>query len=135
MNAMVKKQSKCAGYIIAIIVNLILIYVFSNLVRWGVPFITSRLDEVLWAFYLSIGATIAVNALYIIYDAGWFRHLTQVMLAVFGFNSVYQLYTVFPFDLKNAFFEQALLLAFILAMVGTAIALVVELTKLIRGRN
>ena len=132
---MPKRTARRAGYIIAIIVNVVLIYVFNNLVRWGVPFIKSRLNEILWAFYLSLVATIIANALYLIYDAGWFRHLTQMGLAVLAFNSVYQLYTVFPFDFKFAIWEQGLRLALILAMVGTVIAFVVELGKLIARKD
>jgi hypothetical protein len=132
---MVKRAVRRTGYFIAIVVNIVLIYVFNNLVNWHVPFITERFSEVLWAFNLSIGATIIVNALYLIQDTGRFRHLTQMVLAVLGFNSVYQLYTVFPFVFNSTFWQTTWRLVLILASVGTAFGFVVELVKFIAGKK
>ncbi len=135
MNVMVRKKPRRAQYVIAIIINGLMLFVFNNLLNWNVPVITPHFAEVLWAFNLSINATIVVNALYLVYDAGWFRHLTQIMLAILAFNSVYWLYAIFPFNLSYAIWGQGLRWALILAMFGNAIAVIVEVGKLISRKD
>lgn len=135
MNTMTKRETKQIGYAVAVVMNVIVWYVINNLLNWNVQFITPRFADVLWAFNLSIGATAVTNAFYIIYNPGWFHHLTQMVLAVLAFNSVYVLRSVFPFDFPNATWDYALRLALLMAMVAAGIAFVVELVKLISGKE
>ena len=135
MDTMTKRETKQIGYAVAVAMNVAFWYVINNLLNWNVPFITPRFAEVLWAMNLSIGATTIANALYIIYDTGWFHHLTQMALAVLAFNSIYALYTVFPFDFPNAILMQVFHFAFIMAMIGTGIGFIAEFAKLVSGKE
>ena len=129
-----RHRSRRAEYIATIIVNGILIFVFNNLLNWNTPFLTQSFRDVLWAFNLSLGATIAVNAIFIYYDPGWFRHLGHVFLNILGFIAVYQLFTVFPFSFSDPL-RLIVKIALIAAMVGTGIAVLVEFVQLVLHKD
>lgn len=61
-----------AEYVATIVVNVALIYIANNLLNWGVPFLTRSFVVPLWLINLSLSATVAANAIFLIYDAGWF---------------------------------------------------------------
>jgi hypothetical protein len=119
-----------AGYIAAVLVNLILIYVVNNLLNWGVSWITSAFVAVLWAMNLSLAAQIVANLLWYFYDPRWLRSLVQIVLNGFGLLSTYMLYVVFPFDFGQAMWGQWLRIAFIVGMVGIGIGTVAEIIRL-----
>ncbi len=135
MNTMTKRETKQIGYAIAVVTNVIMWYVINNLLNWNIPFITPHFVDVIRAFNLSVGATAVANALFIIYDPGWFHHLVQMALNVLAFNAAYVLYTIFPFAFNNPIVHQVFRVALIFAMVGTAIAFITELVKLVTGRE
>ncbi len=83
-------------YVGAIIVNIILLYIFNNLLNWHVYFVTSAFNEVLWIINLSIAVAIIGNFLMLLYRPEWFRHVTKIVLNIVAFAAVYLVYTVFP---------------------------------------
>jgi hypothetical protein len=111
-----------------------MLYVAHNLLAWRVPFVTERWILVLWAVDLSLGATIVANALYIAYDAPWFKRLTQIGLNVVALLVTYLFYTFFPFDFGIGFVHSIARIALLVAMVGIAIALIVDAVRLLSGR-
>jgi hypothetical protein len=119
------------GYIIAIIVNVILLYVIHHLLEWNVFFVTERFSEVLWALDLSLQATILANLLFLVYDAAWFKHLAQIILNLLSILATFLLYWVFPFDFGLAWWNQLVKFALLLAIVAMGIAIIVEFFKLI----
>lgn len=131
----VKKKSGKSGFIAAIVVNLILLFVFNSLLNWGVPFLTSSYSGVLWAINLSIGATIIANILFLVYDAGWFRHLAQLILNVIALFVVFLIYSIFPFDFSTASWEYWVKITLIIVMAGIGIAIIVEIFRLILRKN
>jgi len=86
------------GYIAAIIVNVVLLYVAHHLLEWHVPFVTQEFTVALWAVDLSLIATIVGNAMLLGYDARWFKRLVQIALNVVAVAMVATLYGIFPFD-------------------------------------
>ncbi len=130
-----KKKSGKGGFIAAIIVNLILLFVFNNLLNWGIPFLTSAYSGVLWAINLSIGATIIANILFLVYDAGWFRHLAQLILNVIALFVIFLIYSIFPFTFTAASWASWVKIALIVIMAGIGIAIIVELFKLILRKD
>lgn len=115
-------------------VNLILLYVFNNLLNWHVYFITDALNEVLWIINLSLIAAIIGNALLLWYNPEWFRHLMKTILNIFAFVAVYFLYHVFPFNFNNPSLNWGLNILLILVMIGLAIAIIVEIFIQLTGR-
>jgi hypothetical protein len=130
-----KEKSKKSDYIISIIFNLILLYVFNNLLNWHVHFITNALNEVLWIINLSIIATIIINSLLLLYDPEWFRHVMKIVLNIFAFIAVYFLFKVFPFNFNNFYINWGLKILLILGMIGIAIAFIEEFYFLITRRH
>jgi hypothetical protein len=122
-------EARRGGYMAAMIVNAIVLYAAHHVLEWGVPFITASFDDVLWALNLSIGATIIANALFIAYDAAWFRHLAQIVLDGLALLSVYTLYSVFPFDFESAWLSDIVNIVLLLTMLAVAIALVVQVVR------
>jgi hypothetical protein len=61
--------ARSGGYLLAIVINALLLYVVQHLVAWDVRFITPAWNDVLWAVDLSLQATIVANVLFLIYDA------------------------------------------------------------------
>ena len=121
------EKSRQAGYAAAIIVNVILLVIAHNILNWRVPYLTAAFADVLWAIDLSLGATIIANALYLDYDAPWFRNLTQIVLNAFALVVGYLLFAVFPFDFGSAFANSIAHLALVGVMLGLAVALIVEI--------
>lgn len=129
------KESRRFGYGVAVVFNLIVLFVFHNLVNWGVPFVTAEFEDVLWALDLSIGVTVASNLLFMIYDPSWFRSLLQLVQGAFAFIAVLTLYRVFPFDFGSDVINQVVRIALAFAMVGIIIAAIVDLVRLFMGRG
>lgn len=123
------------GYFVTMIVNAALIYVFNNLLKWNIPYLTSAFEGCLWAIQLSLGATIFVNFLYIFYDVGWFHNLMQAIENVFSWISIYIIYTIFPFDLPAPIWEQGLKIAFIVILVAIPIGILVETVQFFKKLN
>jgi hypothetical protein len=124
-----------AGYVAAIVANLVLLYVFNNLLNWGVPFLTDSFAAVVVFFNWSFVATIVANAAFLFYDGRWFGHLARMAINVFGFVAVLALFTIFPFDFPVGAWDIVGRIVLVLAMVGIAIGTIVELVKLILNRD
>jgi hypothetical protein len=128
------KWSKKSEYVGAIIVNLILLYIFNNLLNWHIYFITNAFNEVLWIINLAIIATIIGNILLLMYNPEWFHHVMKIILNIFAFNALYALYNVFPFSFNSFLIDWSVIIALIFVMVGIAIATIVEFVFLVIGR-
>ncbi|MGH8927945.1 MAG: hypothetical protein ACRDWH_06310, partial [Acidimicrobiia bacterium] len=75
--AIASKPGRLFGYMVAIAVNLGLLYVVNNLTAWDVvSFLTDDFGRLLWLVDLSLIASILVNVAYLVYDAVWFRSVT-----------------------------------------------------------
>jgi hypothetical protein len=114
------------GYVGSIVVNAILLYVVHHLLAWKAPFITPSFADVLWAIDLSLWATILANALFLGYEAAWFRRGIQIILTGIAFLVAALLYAVFPFDLGDSAWNDGARLALVVVMVALIIAIVVQ---------
>ena len=119
-------------YVIAIIFNLILLYLFNNLINWHINFVTNALTDILWIINLSITIAILGNALLLIYHPNLFRHVMKTLINIFALVAVVLLYTTFPFNLNNSYLYWTLNILLVIIMVGLAISIIVELIYLLR---
>lgn len=133
MSARGEPSGRRLGYVIAIAINLFALWVVHNVANWDLSFITASWPQVLWAFNLSLGATMVANALFLVYDAPWFRHLAQMVLNLLGIVVIVTLFRVFPFDFGPQWVNQLARLALVLALLGTGIAVIVEFVSLVRA--
>jgi hypothetical protein len=130
-----KKEAKKSDFVATIIVNIIFFYIVNNLLNWNISFIAPSFQNVLWIINLSIAATILANLIFLFYNPGWFRSALQIILNIIAFYGAYLLYTVFPFVFSNYYYTYGMEILLILAMIGTVIATIVEILRLILGRS
>jgi uncharacterized membrane protein YesL len=124
-----------SGYVAAIVVNIGLIFVFDNLLEWNVlPFLTQDFTEVVGLIKVSLGVSIVVNVLYLVYDEPWFKSLSRIVLSAISLAVAVLMYRVFPFDFTPYGFDWTIVArtAIIVAIVGTSAAILVDLVKLAR---
>jgi len=125
-----KKASK-SEFIVAVIVNIIFLYIINNLMSWNISFIDPSFNEVLWIFNISIIANILANVAFLIYYSDAFRSIIQVLLDILGVLVVYYLYVVFPFVFQDGWFIFAVKFALIVALIAIIIATFVEAIRFI----
>jgi hypothetical protein len=135
MSGVKKREQRRAGYIAAIVVNIVLIYVFFNLLKWGVPFLTSRYSGVLWAIELSLGVSILFNILFLVIDFAWLRHLGQFIMNIFAIFAVFMVFVIFPFTFAGESWAVWVKVGLVFVMVATAIASIVELVRMLARRD
>lgn len=131
-----RSAGRRAGYVVAVLVNLALYYLVNVWPGWQeLPFLTGEFPQVLGVLNLSLLAGAAVNAVYLAYDAAWFKSLTQLGLLAISLVVLYRMLVVFPFDLEWgstdwAWAGRALL---VLALIGTGIGVLAEVGRLVRA--
>jgi hypothetical protein len=129
-----KKTGQKSEYIAAIIFNLIWWYIVNNLLNWQVYFVTNAFNEVLWIINLSIIVSIIGNALLLLYSPERLRHGVKIFINIISFIAVYMVWDLFPFNFYNSFYDWVFSLLLILAMIGIAIATIVEIYLLVTGK-
>lgn len=132
--ALARGSSK-PGYVVSIAIDIALLYVAHNVLRWGVSFITPAWSGVLWAIDLSLGASIAASVLLLVYDRPWFKHLLQIVTSIPAFVSTYVVYRAFPFSFARPWLTTGLRVLLIVGLVGLVIAVVVNLVQMITGKK
>jgi len=123
------------GYLVAIGFTVAGWYVINVRPGWeAVPFLTSDTADVLGLLNFSLFVGIAVNLLYVVRDPRWLTALGDVVTTGVGLAVLVTAWQVFPFDFDAYTFGWAGLtrLVLVLAMVGSAIAIVVQLVTLVR---
>ena len=121
------------GYLVAIVVNLILLYLVNVTPGWRVlPFLTGDFVDVLWLVNLSMVASSAANAAYLGYDPPRFKSVCQIGISAIGLATAIRMWQVFPFDFSAYSFNWAGLTRVLLALgiVGSIVAIVTELVRL-----
>ena len=119
-------------YTVAIIFNLILLYIFNNLLYWHVNFLTNALVNILWIINLSISIAILGNALLLIYHPKLFRHVMKTVINIFAFIAVFILYVTFPFNFNDFYLYWTMNTLLAIIMVGLAISIIIEFVYLLR---
>ena len=118
------------GYVVAVAINAVLLWVSHQLLEWGWPrFLTEDYEQLLGIITASFVATIIANALFVLADPPWFKALANTATSAISFAVAWRTWQVFPFDFSTYARDWSTLVRVILvvAMVGTAIATVVNL--------
>ncbi|UCC78015.1 MAG: hypothetical protein JSW37_06520 [Anaerolineales bacterium] len=130
------RGARIFGYAVALVVNLVMWYVFHNLQRWNLPFIlVEEFAQVLPAADLSLWANIVVNALWMVYDPRPFRRVGQAALNLPALNSVYAFYRVFPFDFGSEFLNRGARTLLVFGMIALAVGTLAELVRLFARKD
>ena len=123
------------GYLVAVVVNLVMLWVVGQVTGWHLTrFLTDRFGEVRPYLVLSLLVSVAVNVVYLARDDGLVRSIGQLLTLGVGVVAMVVTVRVFPFDFADYAVDWAPLLRVILVigLVGSAVALVVELVRAIR---
>ena len=122
------------GYVIAVVINAVLLWLIHGRLGWdAVPFLTPEITQVLGAVDASLAVAIAVNVVQLGWDPRWLVTAGSLVTTAFGLRAMVRMLQVFPFDFGggSAAWETVARVLLILGIVGTAIALLVQLVQLI----
>jgi hypothetical protein len=135
MSATTKSRMPVArrtGYVIALLVNTLLIYLINVWPGWDVlPFLTAGTTQVLPLINLSLMAGVAVNLVYLAYDARWLVAAGGLVTTGIGLSAIVRLWQVFPFDFATGSAWVPVVRALlVVAMVGSVTGIVVQVVTL-----
>jgi len=131
-----KRAGRRFGYAIAVLVNLLMLFVTNNILEWGwLPFLTEDFTQVIPWINFSLVASIVANVIYQFNDDAVIKAGGQLVTNAISIFVTYQILRVFPFDFSNYGFnwEIATRVVLILAMVGAGIGAFAEAVKLLQA--
>ncbi len=132
-------KSRRGEYIGAIIFNLLFLWIVNNIQEWNLGFIKDNFSVVLWILNLNILIQIAGNALMLLFDFPFIRHLTLMITESASFVTQMVLFYIFPFDFSHFhglfWLNWFIPIALIIGMVVSALKVVSNLWKLIFWRS
>lgn len=131
-----RRTTSRIGYAIAVVANLVMLFIVNNLLAWGwVPFLTDDFEQLLPIVSLSLVVGAGANFAFIFYNAEWFRSVGQIVQNVFSLFVIIATLKIFPFDFSpypvNWTAIARVVLA--LALVAVSLATIAELVKMVRA--
>lgn len=127
----IKRGGTIFGYLVAIGIQFLAIWIIQKLPNW-VNFLNGSYPAVMWLIIIGAAANIIVNFIYIFYDYRPFKSLLQFIINLYSFIVTYSIYIIFPFNFSsyNTNWDLIVRIFLIVAMVGIAIASIVEFVKI-----
>ena len=147
------KKYPVRGYLIAVAVSIVLLYVLNNLLNLYVPwipgdysrffwnilnnvynhveisFLSKALTQCLWAINLSLAFSIIGNFVLVLYRPRWFHHLVQASLRGLAILATYVVYYIFPFKFESSAVNTAIRIVLIIIMIGLAAFMISSLVR------
>ncbi|KQX61982.1 hypothetical protein [Angustibacter sp. Root456] len=123
------------GYLVAVGVNVVLLYLINVAPGWQeLTFLTSATVSVLTWVNTSLVAGIVANVVYVLDDAPGIRAFGDLVTTSIGLAAIVRVWQVFPFafDHRGLPWEPVIRVLLVVAGVGSAIAIVVQLVTLVR---
>lgn len=138
-----KKKSPAARrvtYILGLFFALLFLWIINNIDNWGWEFITDDWEQVVGVVKFSIYLSIVIYGLFLFYDKKLFYLAGKVAMDAVSIYVSVRLYQVFPFKFDNLFdgWEWLGIIfpwVLIIAIIGTAISIVVRTGKFLAGKN
>ena len=122
------------GYLVTVVIDGLLLWGAHQVLGWGwPPFVTGAWEDVLPVLTLSFAAAMVVNALWVVCDPAWFRHLGAIVLNLTGLVVLVRMWQVFPFDFASDPWELLTRVVLVIAVIGSGISVLVNLYRAIRG--
>lgn len=128
------RPARQAGYVVAIVINALILWVANNLLAWGwFSWLTDDFVDVLPAINASLIVTIIAYALYVAYDGEWFRALGDIVTGIYSLLAGIAMWQVFPFDFSAYAFDWALVARILvgLGLFGVSVGILVNVVKLL----
>jgi hypothetical protein len=134
-----RPQSSAArrgGYAVSILVNLVFLYLLNVWPTWRIlDFVTSDAINVIPWMNASIIVAIVANLVTFVIDQAWLKSLCDIATTSVGLAATLQLWAVFPFQFADSSvpWELVVRTVLVVAIVGSAIAIVVQLVTFVRA--
>jgi hypothetical protein len=123
--------SRRLGYVVAIVVDLALVFLVNVWPGWQViPFLTPDTTFVIPIVNVSLVAGVVVNAIYLVRDTPLVRALGDLVTTSIALVVLLRLWQVFPFDL-SAGWDTVTRMLLALVTVGCGIGVAVSLAKVV----
>lgn len=128
--------AKRLGYLLAAVLNGVMLWIASQLLDWGWPgFLTPEFDDVLPVITVSFVMSIIANLVYAWNDSWPIKPIGELVTSVVGFVAAQRIWEVFPFDFSGNDWSWLVRLVLVAAMAGTAIGAFAQLVSLAGGRR
>jgi hypothetical protein len=124
------------GYLVGAAVNAIVIYLINVEPTWSaLPFLTSDTPRLLPLVNASLLVSLLANLVYAGADAPWIKALGDLLTTTVGLAALGRIWDVFPFSFDDTGFpwEQLTRVVLVVAIVGSAIGILVALVSLVRS--
>ena len=124
------------GYAVAIVINVLLLYAINVWPGWqAVPFLAGEAREVVDLVDVSLIVGMVTNEVCVLVDRPAVKVLGDLATLAIGLAVLVVFWQVFPFDFNDSAFDWTLLIRIVsgLAMLGTAIGLVMQVVVLFRS--
>lgn len=129
-------SARRVGYLIGALVGVVLVYLIDVRPGWQtLPFLTADTAQVLWLVNASLIAGVLANLVYLVRDTRRVTGFCGVVTTAFGLAATGRIWQVFPFDFAGYAVNWELLVRvlLVLGIVGSGIAILVNLVKFLRG--
>ncbi len=130
-----RKTGRKAGYVILAALNTAMLVAINVTPGWrSVDVLTPSTSEIIGWVNLVLAFGLAVNVLYSAYDPLWLLDLGDLATSALGLAALIQIWKVFPFDFSGwpGDWGQIARLVLIVAIVGTVIAIPLQVIGLVR---
>lgn len=122
------------GYLVAAIVNLVVLWAVHQFLDWGWPsFLTEEWNDVLPVLSVSIGASVLANLVFVWRSDHPIKPLGDLVTTVLGLIATIRVLRVFPFEFTGTDWSWAVRTVLVVAIVGMSIAVVALLGRLFLG--
>jgi len=122
----------------AIIWNLVWLWIINNVQDWNLSFILSSFGVLLWIWNINVAVQILTNLGIVILELRWFRYLMKALMESANFVSIIATFYLYPFDFSGltgwGLTDMVIQICLVIAMVFTAISVIVQLWKMIFWR-
>jgi hypothetical protein len=125
--------------IAAIIFNLIWLWIINKVPDWNFSFVLDSYGVLLWIWNLNVGVQVLTNLIILIFAVRWLRYLMKAVMEAGSFVSLIATYYLYPFNFSDAVgwshTDTVIQIALIIAMIVTAIQILVDVLKIFFGRS
>ena len=125
------KREKWYDYILAIVINLIMLFIANNLLYWNLSFIAGSFSEVLWAINLSLIVAIVANVSFVLYDPPWYKIIAKIVMNFTALVAVFTLLTVFPFVINQFILALGLTILLIIGIIAAIVSIIFQIMKMV----
>jgi hypothetical protein len=127
------KEPGKGTFIVTIFIDILLLYLFNNLIYFGIPWLTRDIVSCLWAINLTLGFGILGNFIFLLFHPLWFIHLIQAAINILAISAVLIVYKIFPFIIDNESIQSVIKILLIVIAAGNVLGVIVELVRTFRA--